>query len=152
MAKKSFIILMILIGIAITRPQSASGAGELDANYAVNLVIETPRTEENILFVVAGDKFSLCQIFPNSSISFEGKLDLKDNDIIAVDYHLGLKEQMSFKAKTAEKDATNKTEEYQWVDNGCAGRLILNENQQTNFFKTLDRSYTIKISKFSHKR
>jgi hypothetical protein len=108
----------------------------------VTLIIETPQIKKNISFIAANADPQFTQWFPNAQISFEGNLEVKNNNILSLDYHLGLREEISGKVATE----TNT----QWVENGCRGGVLLRENQQLTIFKAEDRSYAVSINKISN--
>ena len=156
MEKRLFVVLIVFVSVMSLGSQlvfgqqnntvGTSGKTEnmLDANYTVNLIIETPKIKKNISFVVANKDFSFGQYFQDAFINFDGNLKIKGNNILLLGYQLGLKE------KVAGEDIS-KTSENEWIENGCEGSLILEANKQISFFKTADRLYTINISKFTDK-
>lgn len=158
MSKKFSIALIILVGMSLMissqvfgQQKNIAGSGEklgaaLDDNYMVTLEIETPQIKKNISFVVASTDYQFTQYFPNAQISFQGNLEVKNNNILSLDYHLGLREEIG------EKDGSAKDINTEWVENGCHGGVLLHKNKPTTIFKTDDRSYTISISKIINKK
>ncbi len=155
MGRRLFVVFVIFISVMAMWLQlgfgqknnivSAKGKHEdmLSANYAINLIIETPKIKKNISLVVASKDFAFGQYFLNAFIGFEGKLEVEGGNVLLLDYQLGLRE------KAAGEDASTKTNENQWVENGCQGSLIVEENKEIIFFQAADRSYAVNISRFA---
>jgi hypothetical protein len=72
-----------------------------------------------------------------AQVNFQGNLEVKKDGTLFLSYNLGIMGNIS------DKNSIKAT----WVDSGCRGGVLLQENKEQIIFKTDDCIYAIKISK-----